>query len=158
VTYGGDSGNRIFVLYWRCPLIRGYTLIDEAGKTDKAEVCLLGVDGRVELLRVTSVPVRPSLHTSKTWCYSSKILLLILRWKRAAWNFNACVTLWSCFNVVCIGYSCTRSASFVLVRHVQATSLNEMGKILRTVNRNGVWCVGFLSIIACVSLVSRTPL
>jgi hypothetical protein len=21
VTYGGDSGNRIFVLYWRCPLI-----------------------------------------------------------------------------------------------------------------------------------------
>jgi hypothetical protein len=22
VTYGGDSENRIFVLYWRCPLIR----------------------------------------------------------------------------------------------------------------------------------------
>jgi hypothetical protein len=22
VTYGGDSGNRISVLYWRCPLIR----------------------------------------------------------------------------------------------------------------------------------------
>jgi hypothetical protein len=22
VIYGGDSGNRIFVLYWRCPLIR----------------------------------------------------------------------------------------------------------------------------------------
>jgi hypothetical protein len=22
VTYGGDSGNRIFVRYWRCPLIR----------------------------------------------------------------------------------------------------------------------------------------
>jgi hypothetical protein len=22
VTYGGNSGNRIFVLYWRCPLIR----------------------------------------------------------------------------------------------------------------------------------------
>jgi hypothetical protein len=22
VTYGGDSGNRIFVLSWRCPLIR----------------------------------------------------------------------------------------------------------------------------------------
>jgi hypothetical protein len=22
VTYGGDSANRIFVLYWRCPLIR----------------------------------------------------------------------------------------------------------------------------------------
>jgi hypothetical protein len=22
VTYGGDWGNRIFVLYWRCPLIR----------------------------------------------------------------------------------------------------------------------------------------
>ena len=22
VRYGGDSGNRIFVLYWRCPLIR----------------------------------------------------------------------------------------------------------------------------------------
>jgi hypothetical protein len=22
VTYGGESGNRIFVLYWRCPLIR----------------------------------------------------------------------------------------------------------------------------------------
>jgi hypothetical protein len=22
VTYGGDSGNRIFVLYWRWPLIR----------------------------------------------------------------------------------------------------------------------------------------
>jgi hypothetical protein len=22
VTYGGDSGNRIFVLYWRCPLIK----------------------------------------------------------------------------------------------------------------------------------------
>jgi hypothetical protein len=21
VTYGGDSGNRIFVLYWRCSLI-----------------------------------------------------------------------------------------------------------------------------------------
>jgi hypothetical protein len=21
-SYGGDSGNRIFVLYWRCPLIR----------------------------------------------------------------------------------------------------------------------------------------
>jgi hypothetical protein len=32
VTYGGDSGNRIFVLYWRCPLItvsviRGSTVI-----------------------------------------------------------------------------------------------------------------------------------
>jgi hypothetical protein len=22
MTYGGDSGNRIFVLYWRCSLIR----------------------------------------------------------------------------------------------------------------------------------------
>jgi hypothetical protein len=22
VTYGGDSGNRIFVLYWRCSLIK----------------------------------------------------------------------------------------------------------------------------------------
>jgi hypothetical protein len=22
VTCGGDSGNRTFVLYWRCPLIR----------------------------------------------------------------------------------------------------------------------------------------
>jgi hypothetical protein len=22
VTYGSDSGNRIFVRYWRCPLIR----------------------------------------------------------------------------------------------------------------------------------------
>jgi hypothetical protein len=22
VTCGGDSGNKIFVLYWRCPLIR----------------------------------------------------------------------------------------------------------------------------------------
>jgi hypothetical protein len=22
VTYGGDSGNRIFVLYWKCSLIR----------------------------------------------------------------------------------------------------------------------------------------
>ena len=22
VRYGGDSGNRILVLYWRCPLIR----------------------------------------------------------------------------------------------------------------------------------------
>jgi hypothetical protein len=22
VIYGSDSGNRIFVLYWRCPLIR----------------------------------------------------------------------------------------------------------------------------------------
>ena len=22
VRYGGDLGNRIFVLYWRCPLIR----------------------------------------------------------------------------------------------------------------------------------------
>jgi hypothetical protein len=22
VTYGGDLGNRIFFLYWRCPLIR----------------------------------------------------------------------------------------------------------------------------------------
>ena len=21
VRYGGDSGNRIFVLYWRCPLL-----------------------------------------------------------------------------------------------------------------------------------------
>jgi hypothetical protein len=21
-TYGGDSGNRIFILYWRCSLIR----------------------------------------------------------------------------------------------------------------------------------------
>jgi hypothetical protein len=32
VTYGGDSGNRIFVLYWRCPLIsvsviRGSTVL-----------------------------------------------------------------------------------------------------------------------------------
>jgi hypothetical protein len=26
VTYGGDSGNRIFVLCWRCPLIRGSTV------------------------------------------------------------------------------------------------------------------------------------
>jgi hypothetical protein len=33
VTYGGDSGNRIFVLYWRYPLItvsiiRGSTVLD----------------------------------------------------------------------------------------------------------------------------------
>jgi hypothetical protein len=27
VTYGGDSGNRIFVLYWRCPLIRVSVII-----------------------------------------------------------------------------------------------------------------------------------
>jgi hypothetical protein len=27
VTYGGDSGNRIFVLYWWCPLIRGSTVV-----------------------------------------------------------------------------------------------------------------------------------
>jgi hypothetical protein len=32
VTYGGNSGNRIFVLYWRCPLItvsviRGSTVV-----------------------------------------------------------------------------------------------------------------------------------
>jgi hypothetical protein len=27
VTYGGDSGNRIFVLYWRCSLIRGSTVL-----------------------------------------------------------------------------------------------------------------------------------
>jgi hypothetical protein len=27
---GGDSGNRIFVLYWRCPLIRGSTVIQSA--------------------------------------------------------------------------------------------------------------------------------
>jgi hypothetical protein len=32
VIYGGDSGNRIFVLYWRCPLIivsviRGSTVL-----------------------------------------------------------------------------------------------------------------------------------
>jgi hypothetical protein len=26
VTYGGDSGNRIFVLYWRCPLIRVFVI------------------------------------------------------------------------------------------------------------------------------------
>jgi hypothetical protein len=24
---GGDSGNRIFVLYWRCPLIRGSSVL-----------------------------------------------------------------------------------------------------------------------------------
>jgi hypothetical protein len=34
VTYGGDSGNRIFVLYWRCLLIRvsvirGSTVLEE---------------------------------------------------------------------------------------------------------------------------------
>jgi hypothetical protein len=27
VTYGGDSGNRIFVLYWRCSLIRVSVII-----------------------------------------------------------------------------------------------------------------------------------
>jgi hypothetical protein len=27
-TYGGDSGNRIFVLYWRCSLIRGSTVLE----------------------------------------------------------------------------------------------------------------------------------
>jgi hypothetical protein len=37
VTYGGDSGNRIFVLYWRCPLIRvsvirGSTVITCTGR------------------------------------------------------------------------------------------------------------------------------
>jgi hypothetical protein len=26
VTYGGDSGNRIFVLYGRCPLIRVFVI------------------------------------------------------------------------------------------------------------------------------------
>jgi hypothetical protein len=26
VTYGGDSGNRIFVLYWRCSFIRVFVI------------------------------------------------------------------------------------------------------------------------------------
>jgi hypothetical protein len=26
VAYGGDSGNRIFVLYWRCSLIRVFVI------------------------------------------------------------------------------------------------------------------------------------
>jgi hypothetical protein len=35
VTYGGDSGNRILILYWRCPLfrvsvIRGSTVLDSS--------------------------------------------------------------------------------------------------------------------------------
>jgi hypothetical protein len=35
VTYGGDSGNRIFVLYWRCslirvPVIRGSTVLENS--------------------------------------------------------------------------------------------------------------------------------
>jgi hypothetical protein len=37
VTNGGDSGNRIFVLYWRCPLIRVSVIRDSTvfGKTIK---------------------------------------------------------------------------------------------------------------------------
>jgi hypothetical protein len=39
VTYGDDSRNRIFVLYWRCPLIRvsvirGFT-VNVNAKTEK---------------------------------------------------------------------------------------------------------------------------
>jgi hypothetical protein len=37
VTYGGDSGNRIFVLYWRCPLIRVFVI---RGSTVLYTVCV----------------------------------------------------------------------------------------------------------------------
>jgi hypothetical protein len=47
VTYGGDSGNRIFVLYWRCPLIRvsvirGYTVFGrDCSKYPSEDFCEL---------------------------------------------------------------------------------------------------------------------
>jgi hypothetical protein len=37
VTYGGDSGNRIFVLYWRCPLIKVSVI---RGSTVLVRICL----------------------------------------------------------------------------------------------------------------------
>jgi Holliday junction resolvase RusA-like endonuclease len=46
VTYGGDSGNRIFVLYWKCSLIRvsvirGSTIFGSKTKqTVRLSVCL----------------------------------------------------------------------------------------------------------------------
>jgi hypothetical protein len=43
VTYGGDSGNRIFVLYWRCSLIRvsvirGSTVLIDAGRKTRQAI------------------------------------------------------------------------------------------------------------------------
>jgi hypothetical protein len=56
VTYGGDSGNRIFVLYWRCPLIsvsviRGSTVFRKTLNCQQlALVFLEGTSSKMEYL------------------------------------------------------------------------------------------------------------
>jgi hypothetical protein len=52
-TYGGDSGNRIFVLYWRCSLIRvsvirGYTVLPS---NEVAYGQILQMEGKTRLWR-----------------------------------------------------------------------------------------------------------
>jgi hypothetical protein len=56
-TYGGDSGNRIFVLYWRCSLIRvsvirGSTVTTSVGTVDPvlAEELEITEDTRVPIV------------------------------------------------------------------------------------------------------------
>jgi hypothetical protein len=64
VTDGGDSGTRIFVLYWRCPLIR------------------------VSVIRGSTVIVILQVHPVSEYCDSVGPLLL-RTWKVANSNLNS---------------------------------------------------------------------
>ena len=50
VWYGGDLGNRIFVLYWRCPLIRVSVI---RGSTVLTRVFIVHRRETVSLLKIT---------------------------------------------------------------------------------------------------------
>jgi hypothetical protein len=49
VTYGGDSGNRTFVLYWRCPLIRVSVIRGSTGYIIKNNCAFVG--GMITIIR-----------------------------------------------------------------------------------------------------------
>jgi hypothetical protein len=65
--YGGDSGNRIFVLYWRCSLIRvsvitGSTVFHFSGQLTED---LLGVYGVLDLNSISEHLTRHEHHIHK---------------------------------------------------------------------------------------------
>jgi hypothetical protein len=67
VTYGGDSGNRIFVLYWRCSLIsvsviRGSTVIGGTMTLILEPLEELGLQTNTEKNIVRSLPEERTLE------------------------------------------------------------------------------------------------
>jgi hypothetical protein len=73
VTYGGDSGNRIFVLYWRCPLIRGSTVFG------LFEICWKTISNWQIEVPVKDLGLYILQYLTLYWIYAAIMMIIIIR-------------------------------------------------------------------------------